>query len=85
MPQWSFPTSHARVLVRIAHDPGPRLRRHRRPLGITKRTAYGILTDLVHPRARARAPDSDSDSDSTGSLPGHGTRASARTRVRLAG
>jgi hypothetical protein len=26
MPEWSFLTSHARVLLRIGHDPGLRLR-----------------------------------------------------------
>jgi len=47
MPEWSFLTNHARVLVCIAHDPGVRLRDIATTLGITERTAYGIVTDLT--------------------------------------
>jgi DNA-binding IclR family transcriptional regulator len=45
--EWSFLTNHARVLVCIAHDPGMRLREIAAALGITERTAYGIVTDLT--------------------------------------
>ena len=45
--EWSFLTNHARVLVCIAHDPGVRLRDIAATLGITERTAYGIVTDLT--------------------------------------
>jgi DNA-binding IclR family transcriptional regulator len=45
--EWSFLTNHARVLVCIAHDPGMRLRDIAAALGITERTAYGIVTDLT--------------------------------------
>jgi DNA-binding MarR family transcriptional regulator len=45
--EWSFLTNHARVLVCIAHDPGVRLRDIATALGITERTAYGIVTDLT--------------------------------------
>jgi len=45
--QWSFLTNHARVLVCIAHDPGVRLRDIAERVGITERTAYGIVTDLA--------------------------------------
>lgn len=44
---WSFLTNHAQVLVCIAHDPGVRLRDIANKLGITERTAYGIVTDLA--------------------------------------
>jgi DNA-binding transcriptional ArsR family regulator len=44
---WSFLTSHARVLLRIAHDPGVRLRDIAARTGVTERTAYGIVTDLT--------------------------------------
>jgi DNA-binding MarR family transcriptional regulator len=47
MAEWSFLTNHARVLVRIAHDPGMRLRDIAASLGITERSAYGIVTDLT--------------------------------------
>ena len=47
MPEWGFLTSHARVLLCIAHDPGLRLRDIAVRLGITERTAHGVLTDLV--------------------------------------
>jgi DNA-binding MarR family transcriptional regulator len=44
---WGFLTSHARVLLCIAHDPGVRLRDIAASLGITERSAYGIVTDLA--------------------------------------
>ena len=47
MPEWSFLTNHARVLVCIAHDPGVRLRDIAAAVGITERSAYAIVTDLV--------------------------------------
>jgi predicted transcriptional regulator len=47
MVNWSFLTNHARVLLCIAHDPGARLRDIAAQLGITERSAYGIVTDLA--------------------------------------
>ena len=47
MAEWSFFTNHARVLICIARDPGVRLRDLAVALGITERSAYGIVTDLV--------------------------------------
>ena len=47
MPEWSFLTSHARVLVHIARDPGLRLRDIAASVGITERTAHGIVSDLT--------------------------------------
>jgi hypothetical protein len=47
VPEWSFLTNHARVLLCIARDPGARLRDIAAALGITERTAYGIVTDLT--------------------------------------
>jgi len=47
MANWSFLTSHARVLLCIAHDPGMRLRDIAARLGITERSAYGIVTELA--------------------------------------
>jgi len=44
---WTFLTNHARVLLCIAHDPGARLRDIAVSLGITERSAYGIVTDLA--------------------------------------
>jgi hypothetical protein len=44
---WSFLTSHARVLLCIAHDPGLRLRDIAAGLDITERSAYGIVTELA--------------------------------------
>lgn len=44
---WGFLTNHARVLLCIAHDPGVRLRDIATRVGITERTAYGIVTDLT--------------------------------------
>ena len=47
MTEWSFLTNHARVLVCIAHDPGMRLRDIATTLGITERSAFGIVADLT--------------------------------------
>src|SRR5258708_20972559 len=44
---WTFLTSHARVLLCIARDPGARLRDIAASLGITERSAHGIVTDLA--------------------------------------
>jgi hypothetical protein len=44
---WGFLTNHARVLLCIARDPGARLRDIAASLGITERSAYGIVTDLA--------------------------------------
>jgi MarR family protein len=47
MADWGFLTTHARVLLCIAHDPGARLRDIAASLGITERSAHGIVTDLT--------------------------------------
>jgi DNA-binding IclR family transcriptional regulator len=47
MAEWSFLTNHARVLLCIADDPGVRLRDIADRVGITERSAYGIITDLA--------------------------------------
>ena len=47
MGEWSFFTNHARVLICIARDPGMRLRDLADALGITERSAYAIVADLV--------------------------------------
>jgi MarR family len=44
---WSFLTNHARVLLCIARDSGMRLRDLAASLGITERSAHGIVTDLA--------------------------------------
>jgi hypothetical protein len=43
--RWSFLTSHVRVLLCIARDPGARLRDIAASLDITERSAHGIVTD----------------------------------------
>jgi DNA-binding IclR family transcriptional regulator len=48
MGHWSFITNHARVLLFIASRPDARLRDLAAALDVTERTAYGIVTDLVH-------------------------------------
>lgn len=47
MASWTFLTNHARVLLSVARDPGARLRDIAADLGITERSAFGIITDLV--------------------------------------
>lgn len=48
MEKWSFLTNHARALLFIARDPNTRLRDIADALGITERSAYGIVADLTH-------------------------------------
>jgi hypothetical protein len=43
----SFLTNHARVLMCVARDPGARLRDIAAGLGITERSAYGIVAELA--------------------------------------
>jgi DNA-binding IclR family transcriptional regulator len=47
MAEWGFLTNHARALLFIAHDPQARLRDLAVALGVTERTAYGIVADLT--------------------------------------
>jgi predicted ArsR family transcriptional regulator len=47
MASWTFLTTHARVLLCVARDPGIRLRDIAASLGITERTAFGVITDLT--------------------------------------
>jgi hypothetical protein len=47
MENWTLLTSHTRVLLAIARDPGIRLRDIAATLGITERSAYAIVTDLA--------------------------------------
>ena len=46
MPGWSLPP-RARAFVCIAHDPGVRLRDIATTLGVTERSAFGIVTGLT--------------------------------------
>jgi predicted transcriptional regulator len=47
MPEWSFLSNHAHVLLCIAHDPSARLRDIAATVGITERAAHRIVTELV--------------------------------------
>jgi hypothetical protein len=44
---WSFLSSHGRVLLFLARDPGLRLRDIAARAAITERSAYGIVSDLT--------------------------------------
>ena len=57
--KWSFLTNHARVLVCIAHDPGVRLRDIAATVGITERSAFGIVTDLASAGYVVKDKDTD--------------------------
>ncbi len=46
MPEWTFFTNHAHVLLCIARDPGVRLRDVADAVGITERAAQRIVADL---------------------------------------
>ena len=83
-PSWGFLTSHARVLLCIAHDPGVRLRDIAASLGITERSAYGIVTDLARPatwssRRTAAATATRSRRTSRSRSPPAGNARSARS------
>jgi Winged helix DNA-binding domain len=45
--EWTFLTNHAQVLLCVARDPGVRLRDIAATVGITERSAFGIVTDLT--------------------------------------
>lgn len=47
MTKWSFLTNHARALLFIASSPEPLLRSIAVELGVTERTAFGIVADLT--------------------------------------
>jgi DNA-binding IclR family transcriptional regulator len=47
VPKWMFLTNHALVLLCIAGDPAARLRDISANVGITERSAYGIISDLT--------------------------------------
>ncbi len=47
MPDWTFLTNHAHVLLCVARDPGMRLRDVADVVGITERAAQRIIADLV--------------------------------------
>ncbi len=44
---WTFLTSHAQVLLCVAHDPDARLRDIAAQVGITERAAQRIIADLI--------------------------------------
>src|SRR3954466_11745784 len=47
MAEWSFLTNHAKALLHIAHQPDAPLRDVADAIGVTERTAYGIVVDLT--------------------------------------
>ena len=47
MRTWGFLTNHPLVLLCIARDPGARLRDIAASVGITERSAFGIVSDLA--------------------------------------
>jgi DNA-binding MarR family transcriptional regulator len=47
MPKWSLWTNHARTLLLIARNPEARLRDLAGELGVTERTAYEIVSQLI--------------------------------------
>ena len=47
MTNWSFLTTHARVLLTIAEDPEIRLRDIAATVGVTERRAHAIVADLT--------------------------------------
>src|ERR1700733_9691924 len=74
MADWSFLTSHARVLLYIAHDPGVQLRDIAARTGVAERTAYGIVTDLTQTGYVAKHEDNRSQIKAHLPLPGTDSR-----------
>jgi hypothetical protein len=77
MASWGFLTTHARVLLCIAHDPGARLRDIAASLGITERRALGIIADLTQAGYLIRRKDGRRNRYQVQAhlpLPGPGTR-----------
>ena len=77
MASWGFLTTHARVLLCIAHDPDARLRDIAATLGITERRAHGIVTDLTQAGYLIRQKDGRRNRYQVQAhlpLPGPGTR-----------
>ena len=77
MTSWGFLTTHARVLLCIAHDPDARLRDIAATLGVTERRAHGIVTDLTQAGYLIRQKDGRRNRYQVQAhlpLPGPGTR-----------
>ena len=77
MTSWGFLTTHARVLLCIAHDPDARLRDIAASLGVTERRAHGIVTDLTQAGYLIRQKDGRRNRYQVQAhlpLPGPGTR-----------
>jgi MarR family len=77
MTSWGFLTTHARVLLCIAHDPEARLRDIAATLGVTERRAHGIVTDLTQAGYLIRQKDGRRNRYQVQAhlpLPGPGTR-----------
>jgi hypothetical protein len=77
MASWGFLTTHARVLLCIANDPGARLRDIAATLGVTERRAHGIVTDLTQAGYLIRQKDGRRNRYQVQAhlpLPGPGTR-----------
>lgn len=47
MPDWTFLTNHAHVLVLLSREPDARIRDIAQAIGITERSAQRIVGDLV--------------------------------------
>jgi predicted transcriptional regulator len=57
LPEWTFLSNHARVLLCIAQDPGTRLRDIADQVGITERAAHRIVSELDEAGYLARERD----------------------------
>jgi DNA-binding IclR family transcriptional regulator len=70
-------TKHGRVLLCIAHDPGVRLRDIAATVGITERSAYGIVSDLTTAGYAVRQKDGRRNRYQIQAWPPMASRASA--------
>ncbi|WP_426361738.1 helix-turn-helix transcriptional regulator [Streptomyces sp. E-08] len=83
--EWTFLTSHARVLLAISRDPGARLRDIAATCGITERTVLAIVTDLEEAGYLTRSRADDGRRNHYGIVEGSRFRHPAEAGHQIAG
>ncbi|MGW8356614.1 MarR family transcriptional regulator [Streptomyces wedmorensis] len=83
--EWTFLTSHARVLLAISRDPGIRLRDIASACGVTERTVQAIVTDLERAGYLVRSRADDGRRNRYGIVQGSRFRHPAESDHQIAG
>ncbi|MFB7454129.1 MarR family transcriptional regulator [Streptomyces sp. NPDC056194] len=84
-PEWTFLTSHARVLLTISRDPALRLRDIASICGITERTVQAIIADLEEAGYLTRSRADDARRNHYGIVQGSHFRHPAEAGHQIAG